>query len=208
MFIAPTTVLSHQHYVNIKARFEDLGIKVALVNRFVGTKQSKEVLSSFKDGGVDLLIGTHRLLSKDIQPKKLGLFIIDEEQRFGVEHKEKIKALNPSVDILTLTATPIPRSLNLAILGLKDVSVIMTAPSERLPIQTFYLNHSEEVIQNAIRKEYRSWGASFFVHNRVETIDAMGNFISGLVPEAKVKVAHGRQKRKGVRKKHNRFSGW
>ena len=137
-----------------------------------------------------------RLLSKRYSAKKLGLFIIDEEQRFGVEHKEKIKALNPSVDILTLTATPIPRSLNLAILGLKDVSVIMTAPMERLPIQTFYLNHSEEVIQNAITKEIGRGGQVFFIHNRVESIDEFANYVKTLVPEAKVLVAHGQQKEK------------
>ena len=140
------------------------------------------------------------MLSKDIKPKNLGLFVIDEEQRFGVEHKEKVKELNPSVDILTLSATPIPRSLNLAILGLKDVSVIATPPIQRLPISTYYLEFNESIIKEAITKEIGRGGQVFFIHNRVESIDEFANYVKTLVPEAKVLVAHGQQREKDLEK--------
>lgn len=191
VYLAPTTVLSRQHYYTFKERLEKYGIRVELMNRFVSKKQQKVVIEGLKKGYVDIVIGTHRLLSKDIIYKDLGLLIIDEEQRFGVTHKEKIKELKSLVDVLTLTATPIPRTLQMALSGLKDLSLIETPPVNRLPVQTFVLEANQSVIREAINREISRGGQVFYLLNRVNELDKIFRKVSSLVPKAKVCIIHG-----------------
>lgn len=160
-YLAPTTVLTRQHYLTFKERFEKYGVRVELLNRFVPVSLQKNIIEGLKKGYVDIVIGTHRILSNDIVFKDLGLLIIDEEQRFGVEHKEKIKSIKSMVDVLTLTATPIPRTLQMALSGLRDLSLIETAPNNRLPIQTYVLESNDSVIREAIHREMGRCGQVF-----------------------------------------------
>lgn len=188
--LAPTTVLSYQHFKSFKKRFAKYGVRFALANRFVKPSLLRNDLEQFTKGEVDIFIGTHRLLGKDVEAKKLGLVVIDEEQKFGVQHKEAMKKLKASADILSLSATPIPRTLHSAVLGLKDVSVLLTPPSNRMAVKTYQISRNDELIQDAILVELKRGGQVFVIHNRVEDIDTYAGKISGLVPNAKVRVGH------------------
>lgn len=199
-FLVPTTILAEQHYKNMKNRFSDFPIKVDMVSRFRTTKQQKETLQRLKEGNVDILIGTHRIVSKDIQFKDLGLLIIDEEQRFGVKQKEKIKNLKKNVDVLTLSATPIPRTLHMSLTGVRDISVIETPPEERYPVQTYVVEQNDQLIRDAILREIGRDGQVYFVYNRVEDIDRMAKYIQDLVPEAKMGIAHGQMAERELEK--------
>ena len=190
-FLVPTTILAEQHYKNMKNRFSDFPIKIDMVSRFRTTKEQKETLQKVKEGNVDILIGTHRLVSKDIQFKDLGLLIVDEEQRFGVKQKEKIKNIKKNVDVLTLSATPIPRTLHMSLSGVRDISVIETPPEERYPVQTYVVEQNDQLIRDAILREIGRNGQVYFVYNRVENIDAIAKYVQNLVPESKVGVIHG-----------------
>lgn len=199
-FLVPTTILAEQHYKNMKNRFSDFPIKVDMVSRFRTTKQQKETLQRLKEGNVDILIGTHRIVSKDIQFKDLGLLIIDEEQRFGVKQKEKIKNLKKNVDVLTLSATPIPRTLHMSLTGVRDISVIETPPEERYPVQTYVVEQNDQLIRDAILREVGRDGQVYFVYNRVEDIDRMAKYVQELVPEAKIGIAHGQMAERELEK--------
>lgn len=192
VYLAPTTVLTRQHYYTFKERFEKYGIRVELLNRFVPKKRQIEVIEGLKNGFVDIVIGTHRVLSNEIKFKDLGLLIIDEEQRFGVTHKEKIKELKANVDVLTLTATPIPRTLQMSLSGLRDLSLIETPPTNRLPVQTYVLEANDSVIKEAIHRELGRGGQVFYLLNFIQDLDKIVSKIHRLVPIAKVGVIHGR----------------
>ncbi len=194
--LVPTTILALQHYRTFRERFKDYPIRVDMVNRLRTSKQIKVTLEQLKDGRLDVIIGTHRLLSKDVNYNDLGLLIVDEEQRFGVAHKERIKKMVTKVDVLTLTATPIPRTLNMAFSGVRDLSVIQTPPTDRLAIRTFVCKFDEETIRKAIQTELRRGGQVYFVHNRVSSIFSMANLIKRLVPESQVTVGHGQMPEK------------
>lgn len=189
--LAPTTVLTFQHFENFKKRFSAWPIEIRVLNRFVTTAEVKKTLAELKDGKVDIIIGTHKLLGSTIQFKNLGLLIIDEEQKFGVTHKEKIKKLKNSVDTLTLSATPIPRTLNMALVGIRDLSLINTAPVDRLPTRTFVTKWDDETIRKAISAEISRGGQVYFIHNRIESIYGVADELRKIVPEARIKVAHG-----------------
>lgn len=189
--LCPTTILSEQHYRTAKERFADFGVRVEVINRFRTPLQVKDILRRLADGKVDMIIGTHRLLSDDVIYNDLGLLILDEEQRFGVEHKEKIKDKSRNIDVLTLSATPIPRTLNMSLSGIRDISIIETPPRERLPIQTYVAEESDQLIKDVISRELARGGQAFIVYNRVESIDQFASYIRTLLPEAKVGVAHG-----------------
>ena len=191
-FLVPTTILAEQHYKNLTKRFSDFPVTIDMVSRFRSAKEQKATLQAVKEGNVDILIGTHRLVSKDINFKDLGLLIVDEEQRFGVAQKEKIKNIKKNVDVLTLSATPIPRTLHMSLTGVRDISVIETPPEERYPIQTYVVEQNDQLIRDAIIREISRGGQVYFVYNRVEDIDKMAGYVQNLVPEAKVSVAHGR----------------
>jgi transcription-repair coupling factor (superfamily II helicase) len=190
--LVPTTVLSQQHFRTFSQRFEGFALEVGVLNRFRSAKEQKETLQRLAEGRIDIIIGTHRLLSKDVVFKDLGLLVVDEEQRFGVTHKERIKQLKQTVDVLTLTATPIPRTLHMAMTGIRDLSVIETPPEERYPVQTYVVEHSLPLIREAIRRELGRGGQVYYLHNRIEDIDRVSEMIRQLVPEARVAVAHGR----------------
>jgi transcription-repair coupling factor (superfamily II helicase) len=190
-FLVPTTILAQQHYNNLVQRFSDFPFKIDMISRFRTPAQQKKTIQAVKEGNVDILIGTHRILQKDIQFKDIGLLIIDEEQRFGVTHKEKIKEFKKNIDVLTLSATPIPRTLHMSLVGVRDISVIETAPEERYPIQTYVVEYNDQLIRDAILRELNRGGQVYFVHNRVENIQEMASYVSKLVPEARVSVAHG-----------------
>ncbi len=190
-YLVPTTLLAQQHYNNFKQRMEPYGINVEMMSRFRSKKQNDETLKKLKSGMVDVVIGTHRIVQKDMDFKDLGLVIIDEEQRFGVAHKEKLKELKNNVDVLTLSATPIPRTLNMAMVGIRDLSVITTPPEDRFPVQTFIMEHNDSVIQNAIQKELQRGGQVFYLYNRVDGIEKRAEHIRNLVPDAVVEIAHG-----------------
>jgi transcription-repair coupling factor (superfamily II helicase) len=194
--LVPTTILAEQHYNTFRSRMKDFPIRVEMLSRFRTEAEQTEIIKGLADGSVDIIIGTHRLLSGDMVFKDLGLLIIDEEQRFGVKHKEHLKKMRFSVDILTLTATPIPRTLYLALMGGRDISVINTPPSQRLPIETRVIHYDENVIRDAILREKRRGGQIFFVHNRIAGITKIAERIASLVPEASVVVAHGRMPEK------------
>lgn len=199
-FLVPTTILAEQHYNNFIKRFSDFPVKVDMISRFRTSAQQKATIKKVKEGNVDILIGTHRILQKDVMFKDLGLLIIDEEQRFGVTHKEKIKNLKKNVDVLTLTATPIPRTLHLSLTGVRDISVIETPPEERYPIQTYVVEFNEQLIKDAIQREINRNGQVYFVFNRVEKIHEMAAYISHLVPSAQVAVAHGQMSERELEK--------
>lgn len=189
--LAPTTVLTFQHFETVKKRFEGWPVDIRVLNRFVSAADTKKTLQDLKDGKVDIIIGTHKLLGSTIQYKDLGLLIIDEEQKFGVTHKEKIKKLKTGVDTLTLSATPIPRTLNMALVGIRDLSLINTAPVDRLPTRTFVTKFDEETIRKAITAEISRGGQIYFIHNRIESIYGLADEIRQIVPEARLRVAHG-----------------
>ncbi|WP_226585915.1 transcription-repair coupling factor [Halobacillus litoralis] len=189
--LVPTTILAQQHYETLQERFQGFGINVGLMSRFRTKKQQKETTDRLRKGLVDVIVGTHRILSKDVEFKDLGLLIVDEEQRFGVKHKEKIKQLKNNVDVLTLTATPIPRTLHMSMLGVRDLSVIETPPANRFPIQTYVLEYNPIFLREAVEREMARGGQVFFLFNRVENIERMAQEISALVPEARVTFAHG-----------------
>ncbi|MRG88178.1 transcription-repair coupling factor [Salinibacillus xinjiangensis] len=189
--LVPTTILAQQHFETFQERFQEFGVNIGLLSRFRTRKQQKETLDGLKKGLVDVVIGTHRILSNDIKFKELGLLIIDEEQRFGVKHKEKIKQLKTNVDVLTLTATPIPRTLHMSMLGVRDLSVIETPPENRFPIQTYVVEYNASFIREAIEREMSRGGQVFFLYNRVENIERMAEHIDLLVDDARVAYAHG-----------------
>jgi transcription-repair coupling factor (superfamily II helicase) len=189
--LAPTTLLAEQHYQNIADRFGKWPVKVVELSRFRSAKEVRAALDGLADGTVDIVVGTHKLLSQDVLFKRLGLLVIDEEHRFGVRHKEAIKALRAEVDVLTLTATPIPRTLGMALEGLRDLSVIATAPQRRLSIKTFVRNEGHGVIREAVLRELKRGGQVYFLHNEVETIQARRDKLAELLPEARIAVAHG-----------------
>ncbi len=190
-FLAPTTILAEQHLENCQERFERFPVKFGMVSRFVSKKEQKAILEKTGEGEVDILIGTHRLLQKDVKFKNLGLIIIDEEQRFGVKHKERFKEMKNSVDCLTLSATPIPRTLHMSLLKIRDMSLLTTAPSNRRPIETYIREFDPETVVDAIRKEMARGGQVFYLHNRVETLDEVQMFLKKLIPEAMIEAAHG-----------------
>lgn len=194
--LCPTTILAWQHYQTVTKRFEGYPIRVELLSRFRTAKQQREILQKLKKGEIDMIVGTHRLVQKDVEFRDLGLAIIDEEQRFGVAQKERFKEICKNVDVLTLSATPIPRTLNMAMSGLRDMSVIEEAPMNRQPVQTYVLEHDEAVIHEAIRRELRRGGQVFYLHNNVETISSAANKILEAVPEAKIAVGHGKMNEK------------
>ena len=189
--LVPTTVLAQQHFNTFSERFGPFPARVELLSRFRSPKEQKAVIEGLARGGVDVVIGTHRLLSKDVTFKNLGLLVIDEEHRFGVSHKERIKTLRTAVDVLTLTATPIPRTLNMALSGVRDLSRIETPPLDRLPVETIVTAFSRGVIKDAIDRELGRGGQVFFVHNRIQSLASMTTFIKGLCPEARVAMGHG-----------------
>jgi transcription-repair coupling factor (superfamily II helicase) len=189
--LTPTTVLAYQHYETFRSRFAAFPVRVELLSRFRSAKEQKDVAKRIEAGEIDIVIGTHRLLSKDVRFRELGLVVVDEEQRFGVSHKERLKQLKKRVDVLTLSATPIPRTLNMSLMGLRDMSLIETPPRDRLAIQTQVAQFSEPVIKSAIELELQRGGQVFFIHNRVESIEAVAALIQRLVPQARLAVGHG-----------------
>ena len=191
LYLCPTTILSNQQYQNALIRFRDFPINIGLLNRFTTPKEKKRILEELENGTIDFVIGTHRLLSNDIKPKDLGLLIIDEEQRFGVTHKEKIKEYKSNVDVLTLTATPIPRTLQMSMIGIRSLSLIETPPVDRYPVQTYVIEENKQIIKDAIYKELSRNGQVFLLYNRVENIERKVYEIQSLVPEARIVFAHG-----------------
>ncbi len=191
-YLVPTTILASQHYQNFVKRMSDYPITVRMLSRFSTPTQTKKTLKMLQSGECDIVVGTHKLLSKNVVFKKLGFLIVDEEQRFGVTHKEKIKEMKKNVDVLTLSATPIPRTLHMAMIGIRDMSVLAAPPNDRHPVQTYVLEYNEAVIKNAIERELSRKGQVYYLHNRVESIYTVAQRIQNLVPEAKVGVAHGK----------------
>lgn len=190
-YMCPTTILSSQHYKTFVERFRSFGIEVALLNRFVTAKQQEKIIEKLNDGQIDIVIGTHRILSKDITFRNLGLLVVDEEQRFGVLHKERIKELSIEIDVLTMTATPIPRTLQMALTGVKNTSLLETPPANRYPVQTYVLEYNERIVRDAIERELSRGGQIFVLHNRVADIAMVAQNIKRLIPEVRVSIAHG-----------------
>ena len=191
LFLCPTTILSNQHYENALERFKNFPVNIGLLNRFTTPKETRRILDGLKDGTIDMVIGTHRLLSDDIKLKDLGLLIIDEEQRFGVAHKEKIKQYKTNVDVLTLTATPIPRTLQMSLTGLRGLSLINTPPVNRYPVQTYVVEENKPILRDAIYKELSRGGQVYILYNKVQSIDEFSARISNLCPDARIATAHG-----------------
>ena len=189
--LVPTTVLAEQHYNNFRERFNDFGVNIAVMSRFQTKKEQADILDKLKKDRIDLVIGTHRLLSKDVTFFDLGLMIIDEEQRFGVKHKERLKELKTQVDVLTLTATPIPRTLHMSMMGIRDLSVIETPPTNRYPVQTYVMETNYSVLRDAVLREMSRGGQVFYIYNRVDTIEQKVSQISELIPEARIGFIHG-----------------
>jgi len=203
--LVPTTVLAEQHFKTFSQRFERYPVAVACLNRFRAPAVQREVIAGLATGKIDVVIGTHRLLQKDVTFKDLGLVVVDEEQRFGVRHKEKLKRLRTSVDVLTLTATPIPRTLHLSLTGVRDISVIATAPEDRLPITTYVCEYDETIITDAIERELKRGGQIFFIHNNVMSIDKMARRLQDLVPAVRLGVAHGQMEEQALEQVMLRF---
>ncbi|MBQ3029688.1 MAG: transcription-repair coupling factor, partial [Agathobacter sp.] len=204
-YLAPTTILAQQIYNTFSQRMKDFPVRVDLMCRFCTPTEMKKTVEGLKKGQVDIVVGTHRILSKDVEFKDLGLLVIDEEQRFGVAHKEKIKQLKTNVDVLTLTATPIPRTLHMSLIGIRDMSVLEEPPMDRLPIQTYVLEYNEEMVREAINRELARDGQVFYVYNKVKDIDDITTKIQALVPEANVAFAHGQMKERELEKIMYRF---
>ncbi len=203
--LVPTTLLAQQHYDTFSGRFSAFPVQVEVLSRFKTRGEQMKIIDAVKRGGVDILIGTHRLLSKDVAFRELGLVVIDEEQRFGVRHKEKLKQLRQEVDVLTLTATPIPRTLEMSFLGIRDISIINTPPEDRLSIYTRVARFSEGIIREAALRELDRDGQIFFVHNQVRDIDRIAAMVQGIVPEARVAVAHGQMEKNRLQEVMDRF---
>ena len=191
LFLCPTTILASQHYENAIERFKNYPVSIALLNRFSSPKEVSKIKQGLLDGTFDMVIGTHRLLSDDIKAKDLGLLIIDEEQRFGVVHKEKIKQYKSTIDVLTLTATPIPRTLQMSLVGLRSLSLIETPPINRYPVQTYVVEENKQILKEAITKEMARKGQIYILYNRVQYIDSFANKIQNIVPDARIGIAHG-----------------
>ena len=191
LYLCPTTILSNQQYNNAIQRFKNYPVNIAVLNRFTSSKRTKEILNDLSEGKIDILFGTHRILSNDIKPSNLGLLVIDEEQRFGVTHKEKIKQYKNNIDVLTLTATPIPRTLQMSMMGIRSLSLIETPPVNRYPVETYVIEENELLIKDAIYKELSRNGQVYLLYNSVERIEQMANKVAKLVPDAKVIFAHG-----------------
>ena len=191
-FLVPTTILAQQHYDTMKSRFEGFPIEIAMMSRFRTPKQLKETEAGLKNGKIDVVVGTHRLLSKDVQFNDLGLLVIDEEQRFGVKHKERLKQLKNNIDVLTLTATPIPRTLHMSMMGVRDLSVIETPPADRYPIQTYVMEQNQAAIRDGILRELQRGGQVYYLHNRVNDIERTVAELQELVPEARIGYIHGK----------------
>ena len=206
LFLCPTTILSNQHYENAKERFKNFPVSIGLLNRFTTPKEAKRILDGLKDGTIDMVFGTHRLLSDDVILKDLGLLVIDEEQRFGVMHKEKIKQYKTNVDVLTLTATPIPRTLQMSLVGIRSLSLIETAPVNRYPVQTYVIEENKQIIRDAIYKELSRNGQVFILYNRVQSIEEAKNRICNLVPDARVAIAHGQMTKNELESKIFEFT--
>ncbi|MFA7715956.1 transcription-repair coupling factor [Lactobacillus acidophilus] len=191
-FLVPTTILAQQHYETIQDRFKDFPVNIAMLSRFKTPAESKEIIEGLKDGKIDLVVGTHRILSKDVEFKNLGLLIVDEEQRFGVKHKERLKQLKANIDVLTLTATPIPRTLHMSMVGMRDLSVMETPPQNRYPIQTYVMEQIPSVVKDACLREMQRDGQVFYLHNRISDIDETVEKLQQLIPNARIASAHGR----------------
>ena len=204
-YLVPTTILAQQHYNTFTQRMKDFPVRVEMLSRFRTPAQQKQVIEDLRKGLVDIVIGTHRLLSKDVQYKNLGLLIIDEEQRFGVTHKEKIKQLKKDVDVLTLTATPIPRTLHMSLIGIRDMSVLEEPPMDRMPIQTYVMEYDEETVREAVMREMRRGGQVFYVYNRVNDIADMTYRLAKLLPEVRVDFAHGQMTERELERVMYRF---
>src|SRR5690606_29308576 len=189
--LAPTTLLAEQHFRTFSDRFADLPVRIAQLSRFRSAKESKATIDALAQGAVDIVIGTHKLLSRDVKSSRPGLVVIDEEHRFGVRQKEALKSLRAEVDVLTLTATPIPRTLAMSLEGIRDFSVIATAPQRRLAIKTFVRRESDGTIREALLRELKRGGQVYFLHNEVATIENRRQRLAELVPEARIAVAHG-----------------
>lgn len=194
-FLCPTTILSSQHYHTMTKRFENFPVNVALLNRFTTLKQRRQIFADLKDGKIDLLVGTHRILSKDVEFKDLGLLCIDEEQRFGVRQKEKIKEIRKTIDVLTLTATPIPRTLQMSLMGIRGLSQIETPPLNRMPVQTYVMEKSEQLIKQVIERELGRQGQVFYLYNKTSNIESVAHNIARMLPTARVGIGHGKMTR-------------
>jgi transcription-repair coupling factor (superfamily II helicase) len=204
--LVPTTVLADQHFATFRQRLEPFAVRLEMLSRFKKAREQKEIVADLSLGKIDVVIGTHRLLSRDVSFADLGLLVVDEEQHFGVAHKERIKQMRKLVDVLTLTATPIPRTLHMALAGLRDLSLIGTAPLERLPIHTVVAPFDEDLIADAVGRELGRGGQVFFVHNRVKTIAGVAEYLAGLVPEARFGVAHGQMKEADLERVMHEFA--
>ena len=200
VFLVPTTILAQQHYNTLVQRMMDYPVSVDMLSRFRSAAEQRKTIERLKKGSLDIVVGTHRVLSSDITFKNLGLLIVDEEQRFGVTHKEKIKQLKKDIDVLTLTATPIPRTLHMSLVGIRDMSILDEPPVDRLPIQTYVLEHNEEIIREAISRELARGGQVYYVFNRVGGIEEIANMVSRLVPEANVAIGHGQMNERTLEK--------
>ena len=205
MVLCPTTVLSEQHYKNFKSRMDSFGVNIAVLNRFTKASERTKILHQLESGELDVVIGTHSVLNKKIKCRRLGLLVVDEEQRFGVGHKEKIKKMKEQVDVLTLTATPIPRTLHMSLVGIRDMSVLEEPPVDRMPIQTFVMEKSEPIVREAILREIGRGGQVYYVYNRVGNMDIVANEIAKLVPEAVVAFAHGQMNERELERTMFRF---
>ena len=190
--LVPTTILAYQHYQTVLKRIEGFPVEARMLSRFCSKKEIEDTLNGLRRGSVDIVVGTHRLILKDVQFRDLGLIIIDEEQRFGVAQKEKLKELYPKVDVLTLTATPIPRTLNMALSGIRDMSILEEAPHDRSPVQTYVVEHNPEMLAQAMNAELRRGGQVYYLHNRVESIEHTAAKIKDMLPDAVVGIAHGK----------------
>ena len=203
--LCPTTILANQHYQNFKKRLKNLPIEFGILTRIQTKKEQKEIIEKLKEGKIDILVGTHRILSKDVEFKRLGLLVIDDEHKFGVRQKEKLKKLRVQLDVLSLSATPIPRTLYLSLSGLREISLIQTPPPGRLPIKTFIFPFSEKIVKEAIEKEMKRGGQVYYLHNRIENINSVKNFLEGLLPNVKFGIAHGRLNEKELVKVMENF---
>ena len=198
LFLCPTTILSNQHYENAISRFKNFPVSIGLLNRFTSPKETKRILEDLSNGTIDLVFGTHRLLSDDIMPKNLGLLVIDEEQRFGVTHKEKIKKYKTNIDVLTLSATPIPRTLQMSLVGIRSLSLIETPPVNRYPVQTYVIEENNQILKDAIYKELSRDGQVFILYNKVESIEEEKYRIQNLIPDARIITAHGQMNKNNL----------
>ncbi len=205
LYLCPTTILSNQHYQNALQRFKAFPVRIGLLNRFTTSKEKKRIIEGLAEGTIDVVIGTHRLLSNDVKLKDLGLLIIDEEQRFGVTHKEKIKEYKTNVDVLTLTATPIPRTLQMSMIGIRSLSLIETPPVDRYPIQTYVIEENKQIIRDSIYKEMSRGGQVFLLYNRVESIERKAQEIGNLIPDARIVCAHGQLSKDEIEDRMNDF---